>query len=170
MPESTRHREAFDLYCCLGPDRSIPRLREELARTWRKPPSARTLFAWSSQYRWQFRLDEYERKAREAADEARIAAVREANERHLKEGLFLQQKATEWLTKLEADSVSAEAATRALVEGIRIERLVRGEPTERTALSGRVDSRLKEVSDAELDRLFAAAERASLGDGSQEPE
>ena len=114
MPESTRHRRAFDQYWQLGAECSIERLHAELARDGRSP-SLRTLYEWSRTYGWQARIADLERQARQAADEAWIAAVREMQERQARKGLLLQQKGAEWLTALDADEVSAEAAIRAVV-------------------------------------------------------
>jgi hypothetical protein len=153
MPESTRQRLAFDRYFRLGGQRSIELLHSELAREG-QPPSLRTLYEWSRRYHWQSRLADLERQAREAEDAARITAIREMQERQAKAALLLQQKGVEWLAQLPADEVSADAAIRALVEGAKLERLVRGEATERTEQRQASDPRLEELSDAELDRLI----------------
>lgn len=151
MTETTRHRKAFAAYWEMGSTRSIERLHQELRRGG-SAPSLRTLYAWSSTYHWQDRLVRLERDARHAEDEARVAAVREMSERHAREALLLQQKGAEWLTTLDVEQVSAEAAIRAVAEGIRLERLVRGEVTQRTAIED--DSRLEGISDEQLEALI----------------
>lgn len=165
MAESTRHREAFDAYWQLGKERTIEALRKALILRDGKAPSLRTLYEWSRAYQWQRRLENLERKARESDDQARITQVKEMTERHLKLALLLQQRATESLARMDADAFPAEAAIRAISESIRLERLLRGEPTQRTDLTGHLPQRLMEVSDAELDHLFEIAERCAVGDG-----
>ena len=55
MPESTRHRFAFDRYLQLGSKRSIEKLHAVLAAEG-DAHSLRTLYGWSSRYRWQDRI------------------------------------------------------------------------------------------------------------------
>ena len=57
MTETTRQREAFNLYWELGGERSIERLHAELRRSGRAP-DLRTLYRWSSRFRWQQRLQD----------------------------------------------------------------------------------------------------------------
>ena len=78
-------------------------------------------------------------------------------ERQSREALLLQQKGTEWIAGVEEGKASPEAAIRAIVEGAKLERLARGEPTERTEQHTTVDSKLKELTDEELDQLIRIA-------------
>ena len=162
MPESTRQREAFNRYWELGAERSVERLHALLSAEG-KAPTTRTLYEWSSRFHWQNRIGDLERRARDADDEARIVAIREMQERQAREALLLQQKGTEWLAGLESDDIGAEAAIRAVVEGAKLERLVRGEATERTE-QGVGDPRLEELSDDELERLIDHAAQAVEGE------
>ncbi len=160
MRETSRHQRAFDLYWELGPDRTIERLHAALHAVG-TGPSQRTLFEWSRQYHWQHRIAQFERDARLAADAARVQVLREMAERHTKEALLLQQKGAEWISRMDDDHVTADGAIRALVEGVRMERLARGEATEKTEISGELDirPRLKELTDEQLDDLIDLVER-----------
>ena len=157
MPESTKHRHAFERYWRLGPERSIERLHAAMQADG-KAPSLRTLYEWSRKYHWQDRIADLERQARIAEDEARIAAIREMQERQAKEGLLLQQRGTQWLAQISDEKATPEAAIRAVVEGAKLERLARGEATERTEIHHDADPRLAELSDEQLDRLIELAE------------
>lgn len=157
MPESTRHRQAFAHYWGLGPGRSLEALHEMLA-SGGTAPHLRTLAEWSRSFHWQARVADIETQARRNDDEARVAALVEMADRHAKEALLLQQVGTGWLTTLSPNQVSADAAIRAVVEGVRLERLVRGEPTERAAVQS--DSGLERISDDQLSALVDLAERA----------
>lgn len=168
MTESTRHRRAFERYFRLGPDRSLTLLHEALAAEGGRVPALRTLEEWSRTYHWQHRIANVERRARDAEDEARIAAIRAMQERHMQEALLLQQRGSQWLAEFGADDASPEAAIRAIAEGVRIERLARGEPTERTETTDPPDSRLERFSDDELERLIDAAGIPLGGAASQE--
>jgi hypothetical protein len=160
MRETSRQQRAFDLYWGLGPDRTIERLRAALHAVG-TGPSQRTLFEWSRRLHWQHRIAQFERDARLAADAARVQALREMAERHTKEALLLQQKGAEWISGLDDDHVTADGAIRALVEGVRMERLARGEATEKREISGELEIRpqLKELTDEQLDDLIDLVER-----------
>lgn len=164
MTETTRHRQAFDVYWHLGSARSIERLREAL-REHGRPPSLRTLYEWSRSFHWQRRLLDLERRAREADDAGRVAAIREMAERQAKEALLLQQQGTSWLTTIDPQQVSADAAIRAIVEGARLERLVRGEPTDRQQIQGSWNHRLEGLTDDELERLISSTDGSVAGVG-----
>lgn len=165
MRESTRHREAFNEYVALGADRSIERLHKVLSAHGRAI-STRSLFQWSREFHWQDRLLDLEREARERDRQAHIEALQEMNERHRKEGLALQQRAVERFAKSGASQMSASDAIRTLIEGVRLERLASGAPTERVqqegeVLYGQVD--LRRFTNEELRRLVELAERSAAG-------
>ena len=166
MSETTRHRQAFERYWRLGATRSIERLRADLASEG-AAPTVRTLYEWSRRYHWQDRIVSQERAAREAEDEAHVAGLREMQARHVKEALLLQQKGTEWLLGLGPEAVSAEAAIRAIAEGMRLERLVQGEPTERTEVNGRTG--LEGFTDEQLAQLTDLMDRGVDGEPETQP-
>ena len=176
MKEHTRHRLAFDLYVRMGANRSLEPLHRDLQKDpsligLKRAPSLSTLEAWSSAFHWQARLLDLERQAAEQDREEQLKALREMNERHAREGLALQQKAVERLGTLPPDRLSASDAVRALVEGVRLERLARGEPTERQEVRSDVEinTRLAALTDEELDRLIEYAEGALGGQGPARP-
>ena len=168
MTESTRQRQAFDTYWRLGAERTLRRLREQLAVEGRAP-SLRTLAEWSRRGHWQGRIADLERQAWAADDDARIAAIRAMTERQAKEALLLQQKGTEWLSAMSVEEATPDAAIRAVVDGAKLERLVRGEPTERTDQRTAAEHRLETVSDAELDRLLELAAQPVAGEDAPGP-
>src|SRR5687767_931196 len=131
MAESTKQREAFEVYWRLGSDRSLERLRLALVAQKGNAPSLRTLSEWSRRYLWQHRLARVEHEARIAEDEAKVAAIRDMYDRQAKAGLLLQQKGMEWLVGTDPEQATPDAAVRAIVEGAKLERAARGEPTER---------------------------------------
>ncbi len=150
MRETTRHREAFDIYFALGAERTIEKLRAELIHRGNKAPTARTLYDWSSRLGWQYRIDNLEREARQSADKTRIRAIQEMNERQAREGLLLQQKGSSRLAEVPVDGMTARDAIRAVTEGSRLERLALGEVTERTESIEDPDPVLGGLSDDEL--------------------
>jgi len=163
MVESTKQRQAFDLYWQLGPDRSIDQLHKAMSAGGRAP-NVRTLYAWSSRCHWQDRLADLEREARRAAAEARIRAMEEMYERQAQEGLLLQQKGAEWLMTLE-EEISPEAAIRAIVEGAKLERQARGEPGERLQETSEVSYDFRSYTNEELRVLIELGDRDKGGAG-----
>ena len=167
MRETTRHREAYAV--ALGAERSIERLHAELAAAGRTP-SLRTLYEWSRCFHWQDRLAAFEHRARAAAEEAELEAIREMHARQVTEALLLQQKGAAWLQGVAADAASPEAAIRAITEGAKLERLVRGVPTERTEAVDATTARVEGLADDELHRLLQLAEGAVGGNEPPGPE
>jgi hypothetical protein len=171
MQETTRHREAFNAYWSMGAERSI----EKLHATWKgraRAPSLRTLYEWSRALHWQDRILEMERAAREQDRLAHVEALHEMNERHRKEGLALQQRALERFGAMAPGDMKATDAIRALTEGVRLERLAAGAPTERIQQEGEIHGtvELRGFSNQELRRLAELAERRAAGTGEEEPE
>ena len=177
MKEKTRHRLVLDLYVRLGPGRSLEALHEALQDDpsrigLRRAPSLSTLEAWSSAFHWQDRLLDLEREARERDRGAQVEALQKMNERHAREGLALQQKGVERLQELPTSKLAPGDAIRAVIEGVRLERLARGEPTEHIReeggmLHGHID--LRKFSNEELRRLAKLADRRAAGAGEEEP-
>lgn len=177
MAEQTRHRLAFDHYVRLGAGRSLEALHAALLDDpsligLRKAPTRSTVDLWSSRFHWQDRLHDLERQARARDDEALVVSLKEMNARHGKEGVALQQKGIARLSSLALDEISAADAVRAIVEGVRIERLASGAATEHvrqegTQLYGHIS--LDRFSDEELRRLVDAAEHGAAGAGETQP-
>lgn len=166
MRETTRHRIAFNIYWALGPGRSIEALRGELTARgaeygFRRPPDVRTLYRWSSALRWQQRLDQLEADARGRDRDAHVQAIAEMNERQAREALLLQQKAIEGLQGRSPEAFTPDGLVRALWTAVKVERLARGEPTERSETSTAGDPRLERLSDDDLERLIGEIERSS---------
>ena len=156
MPESTKHREAFEEYWRLGRDALDRGAARGAGRrgTGTVAANAVRVVAYLPLAGTPRRI---ERRARESEDEARVNVAREAAERHAKEAVLLQQKGTEWLVSVSADAVTAEAAIRAISEGIRLERLVRGEPTTRAEVNTTTGlERLSNEQLAELEQLLGS--------------
>jgi hypothetical protein len=167
MSASSRQEVAFQEYVALGPSRNLRDLRAGLAgrhqRGRGRAPSLRTLEGWSSRYRWQERLADIERRAREEQEQQQVEWVKQYRERLRQEGYLLQQKGIEWLSGKLAAEVTAQAAIRAIDTGFKLEALALGEATERIAVEDE-DERLKGLSDDELE-LFIREVRARLQQG-----
>ena len=169
MKERTKHRLAFDVYVRMGPGRSLEALHMKLRADpgligIKKGPSRSTLDSWSSALHWQDRLRDLELEARRRNEEEQAKALAEMHERHIREGLALQQKAMKSLNLLGDDELSPADAIRALLEGVKLERLARGQPTEHVRQEGQITHGhfdLRGFSTEELRRLAEVAERSA---------
>lgn len=117
---------AFEFYVGLGAQRSYKAVADHYGAS----KTAVTNLA--ERERWQDRVAAVERAARERSDQRAIETIESMNARHLRTLQVIQGKALERLkvTQLE----TAMDAVRALDLSIRQERLIRGEPSERTAI------------------------------------
>jgi hypothetical protein len=157
----------------MGASRSLEALLRQLRDApslvgLKRGPSRSTLSTWSSALRWQDRLLDLERQAGEQDRERQLKVLQEMNERHAKEGLALQQKGIERLGTLPPEQFSPSDAIRAINDGVRLERLARGEPTEHIRQEGdmlhaHID--LTNFTNEELRRLAELADRRTAGVG-----
>ena len=138
---------AFEYYVTLGPERSYQRVAEHFG------VSKRTVTKHAVQENWATRLLEAEAEARGRSEAKAVETLEAMNERHLKVARALQAKAVKALQELPLDS--ARDILKALELGLRQERLVRGEPTDRNALT------LEEITKREMTRWL-------LPDGEEE--
>ena len=118
--------DAFSQYLALGSRRSY----EAVARHFSCSKKAVTRRA--TKEGWQARVVEIERKAQTQLDEKAAESIEAMNSRHLRSLKAVQGKALEALKNMPIDS--AMDAVRALDLSIRQERLIRGQPSDRTSV------------------------------------
>lgn len=118
--------EAFSFYVSLGPDRAYQSVAAKFG------VSKTTVANHAKAENWQARVEEIERKAREQTDAHAVETVEAMNSRHLKMVKVIQAKALETLRQMPLSS--ALAAARALEASVKLERTIRGEPSDRTAV------------------------------------
>jgi hypothetical protein len=174
MSAPSREGRAFVVYLGLGPDRSLAELaavlRSDPGRAGlKRAPSLRTLEGWSVRYRWQDRIADIDRRAREDAERQHMEWVQQHRERLRQEGLLLQQRGVEWLKNKEAGHVKAHEAIRAIDIGFKLEALALGEATQRIAVEDD-DERLQRLTDEELELLIRHAREAQPGGAAGEGE
>jgi hypothetical protein len=115
--------EAFLYYANLGASRTYEAVAAHYG------VSRRGVADHAKRERWQERLAELDEQARERTESAALESIAAMNERHLKIAKYMQSKGLEALQSGKMEFLGR--ATRALSVGIDLERLVRGEPTER---------------------------------------
>jgi hypothetical protein len=121
MPDS-----AFEFYVGLGPSRSYQAVADEFGVTKRAVTKRATA------ERWAARLAAMERESRERMAKRAEETLDEMNERHLRIAKALQAKAVDALRN--APLETTRDVIKALELGVKQERLVRGEPTDRNAI------------------------------------
>lgn len=119
--------EAFDYYYALGHGRSYQAVADHFA------VAKQTVTRRAAQDGWQSRVEELDEKARKRREEKLLENAEEMSERHMKIARAIQAKAIETLRQMPL--TSAMEAVRAAESSIKIERLIRGEPNERAAIS-----------------------------------
>ena len=119
--------DAFEFYAALGPARSYQAVAEKYA------VSKRSVTKFALKEKWQERLQTIEVKAREASDQKAQETLEAIRTRHLKGMRFIQAKAIETLKSASLDT--AADAVRAYTAAVREERVMLGEPADRTAVS-----------------------------------
>ncbi len=86
--ESTRAAEAFNLYCQLGPSRSLAKLSRQDSKG---IPSVAQLKRWSVQFNWTTRAREYDEQQRAEQRREHEQAVKEMRMRQIRQSLAQQE-------------------------------------------------------------------------------
>ena len=142
---------AFDFYVGLGENRSY----EAVARHF--GVSKRAITSLAARAEWPLRLEQIEREAREKSAKRLVETLDEMNERHLRIVKVVQGRALEALKAMPLDT--AMDAVRAIDISIKQERLIRGEPTDRSETS------IAEVVERESRRWLVKIEDENDGAG-----
>lgn len=119
--------DAFTYYVSLGPDRSYQAVANFYS------VDKKTVVSRGKQEHWQDKLAEIERKAQEGLQQKLVSSLEEMNERHLKILRVVLGKALEALRSMPLRN--AADAVRAIDVCVKHERLILGEPGDRTAVN-----------------------------------
>ncbi len=146
--------DAFDRYLALGPARSYSALAKTIG------VSKQAVVQRATREGWKQRAIEIEKKARDAADRKAIETIESMNARHLKIAQTMQAKA---LQALQSVSIaSGMDVMRALDLAVKLERLARGEPSDRTAVA------IEELIRKEYSRWMGPPEKESADGGERD--
>jgi len=119
--------DAFEHYFALGPERSYQAVADRFG-------SSKTAVAnLAATENWPELVRERELQLKESAAKKALETLEEMNERHVKLLKLVQKKAIEALRSYPL--TTAMEAVRSLEMAIRNERLILGEPTDRSALN-----------------------------------
>ena len=168
--ESGQAYTAFCLYRDLGPRRSLDEASRRYhstapegddAASGRRPRASGRIRRWAERWNWNARALAWDQELERLKRREQVEAEREMNERHAKESMMLQNKAIERLRQLRPEELRPRDLLAFLVEALKLERLTRGQPTDRIAEEHHfVD--LKELSDEELVRIIASGQGPAL--------
>lgn len=165
--ESAKAYAAFCIYRDLGPRRSLDAASRSYHRSEQEgqgPPNRRlprasgTVRRWAQCLNWQARARAWDQERERLKQAEQETAIQEMAERHAKEAMMIQNKAIERLRQLRPEELGTRDTLAYLVEAAKLERLARGEPTERVSQEHHFDH-LQELTDEQL------AEIVTLGRG-----
>lgn len=144
--------DAFEYYYALGERRSYQAVAENYG------VSKRAVNNLAAREQWQSQVEERDRQVRESLGQKCLESLDEMQERHLKTLKAIQGRAIEALRAMPLSS--GMEAVRALELAIRQERMVRGDPTERTTAT-RTEDEIDEliVARREVDRKMREMDR-----------
>jgi len=143
--------DAYAYYLALGPRRSHQAVADHF------DVDKKTVTNRAVKEGWRQRIDDHERAERERLERKAAESVEAMNDRHLKVISYIQAKGVEALKSMPLDS--AIDAVRAITIAIDKERVIRGEPAQRSTID--IERRIRE----EHERWEAPAEPAK----SEEP-
>lgn len=170
--EGKRANAALRDYAAMGAARSLRALLERyvqratsLGAT--RPPTVlwRTICSWSQRQNWVARVDAYDSDIQQQSRLAQIAAVADMNERHVNLARAMMGIVARRLLTLQPEDLSPADTVRWAEALSKLERLARGEATERVDVFQRVRELAREMgyTDEETREAVAAAERIVRG-------
>ena len=119
--------DAFATYLAMGEKRSYAALAKQIG------VSKAAITNRAVKEDWAAKLADAEKASSQKSEARAMETLEEMTERHIKIVRGIQSRAWEALRSMPIQSASA--AVRALVEGVKLECLLRGQPSERTAVS-----------------------------------
>lgn len=146
--------DAFEFYVSLGPERSYQAVADRFG------VSKRAVTKHAAREQWAERLEKIERQARDASDKKLAETLEDMRTRHLKTIRAMHARALGALKQYPLSS--GMEAMRAAEMIIKLERLVVGEPTERTATS------VEELVRRESERWLTAAREGDISEANGE--
>ncbi len=163
--ESSKAYVAFCLYRDLGPRRSIDEASRlyhhtnhtdaERTQSGRRTRASGKIRFWANHWHWSARAAAWDQEIQRVKRIEQVEAVKEMAERHAKEALMIQNKAVERLRQLRPEELKPREMLDFLVAAAKLERLARGEPTERVAQEHRFAD-ATELTDDELALIVAS--------------
>lgn len=124
--ETAKAFEAFFLYLHMGAERGIRAVAQKLGK------SVTLISRWSSDWDWVERTRAWDNDLAQKAKKRAEKDIEEMQKRHISISMHLQSKAIKALGNMSTESITARDVAALIKLGVDVERLSRGEPTERT--------------------------------------
>ncbi len=163
--ESDKAFQAFAIYRDMGANgqkRSIRAVAQKLKK------STTIIGRWSSNLNWVERANAWDDELDRLTREELTKGIAEMRKRHAKIAQAMLAKALKGLQRIPEDEMSSQDVAKIVDIASKLERLSRGEPTERTEgkqiVAGEISLSqidLSKVTDEELAKLDAIAEKIS---------
>ena len=132
LRESAKAYAAFVVYRDLGAERSTAAVARSLGR------SKTLIDRWSSRHGWVARARARDDEIDRQTTAAKLREAVEMEDRHGRAAVALQARALQALKDIQGDKVSPRDLTYMMDIAVKIERLSRGQPSERVELVGQL--------------------------------
>lgn len=133
--ETPKAWEAFKFYRDMGITRSLSKINKE--HFGNSSGKHRQLETWSPKYHWVKRCEAWDEYEDELLIKENLAEKKKMNKRHARMGLAMQEKGNKFLKeKTDARDASISDVVKLQSDGIKIERIARGESSEVVELAG----------------------------------
>jgi hypothetical protein len=129
LGESSRAFAAFCMYRDMGPKRNL-RGVARLYYEHKTRPNLGQIKMWSSKWGWVARVTAWDDLQDALARERFTAEIQQMRDHQARLGVALQQAAAQGLKDFRPKKATGHAIARLAAEGVKIERLARGEATE----------------------------------------
>ena len=157
--ETQKSFAAFTVYRDMGSERSLSKLSQKLVK------NKVTLAKWSVQWEWQERVGAWDVELDRQGRLAQIAAVQDMNERHVILARAMLGIVARRLQSVEPGTLSPSDVVKWADVSAKLERLARGEATDRVDIMERVRQMARDLglSPSEEASAVAEAERVVRG-------
>jgi len=155
--ESSQAFEAFSRYLELNSGRSYSKLARELGK------SDTLIGRWGSRWSWQSRAYAWDNELMRVAKAAEEQEIKEMKKRHIRASMYMVARSMNELQNIPPHTLTPRDVVHMFKVGVDVERLTRGEVTERTESryeDTTASNLLKSMSCEELRRIVAFTEEA----------
>lgn len=127
--ETSKAYEAFCTYLRLGSERSVPQVGRELNKNYSH------VYKWYYMWSWDKRAASYDSRLNQEMVEDSKRQIRLMNQKHTEVASQMVEKLSERLLQMDLDELESTSMSSWLREAVKVERLARGLPSDRTETS-----------------------------------
>jgi len=123
--ETLKSWESFKIYRNMGETRSLSKVAKRFPE---KPAKLRQLHRWSSKYNWVERCEDWDEQQDELLRKEMQAELKLMAKRHASIAMRLQKTGLDKIQEITTKELNPTDARLLIVDGMKFERLARGEP------------------------------------------